>query len=206
VVDVTVLTLVLVTLATTVLLVVVAIAVILRVLYKRIRRGRALTGAVLRARARLSWGPQKEVMKLRVRLHETLDGGQAAVDLAMRSNVPRGELPRLFRRVHSEGAALESQLRLMESENDPAVLAEAIAVASRRVDEVVGLVRQLRSVVAAGLGDLTDDSLATLRSDVDREVAALHAGVQELNALNGNDGWPDAHRQPSMYRIKGNRS
>jgi hypothetical protein len=184
-----------------VLLVVVAIAVILRVLYKRIRRSRALTGAVLRARARLSWGPQQKVLKLRLRLNEILDGGQAAVDLAMRSDVPRGELPRLFRRVHTEGAALESQLRLMESENDPAVLAEEILVAGRRVDQVAGVVRRLRSAVATGLGDLTDDNIAVLRSDVDREVAALHAGVQELHALNGNDEWSDPRRQPSMHRL-----
>jgi hypothetical protein len=45
-------------------------------------------------------------------------------------------------------------------------------------------VHRLRSAVATGLAGLTDDSLTALRSDMDREVAALHAGVEELHALN----------------------
>jgi hypothetical protein len=203
VVSVNVLTGVLLTLAVIVLLGIVAVAIILRVLYKRIRRSRALGMAVLRTRARFSRGPQQRVLKLRVRLNETLDSGQSAVDLALRSNGPRGELPRLYRRVRSEGATLESQLRLMESENDPAVLAEEIIEAGRHIDQVAGVVRQLRSVVATGLGDLTDDTLTALRSDVDREVAALHAGVQELHALNGNDGWSGPRRLPSTDRLDG---
>ena len=193
----------LVSLATIILAAIVAFTVIVRVLYKRVLRSRA----VLRARARFSWGPQHEVLKLRLRLKETLDSGQAAVDLAARSDGPRGELPRLFRRIHSEGVTLESQLRLMASESDSDVLAEGIPVARRRVEQVARLVRGLRSAVAAGLGDLTDDTLTTLRSEVDREVLALKAGVQELRALNGYAGLSDPRRQLSMDRLaRGNES
>jgi hypothetical protein len=201
VVTVDVLTSVLLALAFICLLSIVTVAIVVRLLYKRIRRSRALTGAALRTRARLSWGAREKVLTLRVRLMEILDSGQAAIDLTVRSDGPRGELPRLFRRVQSEGVALESQLRLMESENDPAALADEVLMASRRVDEIAGLVRQLRSVVATGLGDLTDDTLTALRSDVDREVAALHAGVQELHLLNGNDGSSAPRRLPSPDRL-----
>ncbi len=166
---------------------IVGVAVIVRLLYKRIRRSRALGGAVLRTRARFSRGAQRKVLKLRVRLRETLDSGQAAVDLAQRNDGPRGEVLRLFGRIRSAGETLEWQLRLMESEYDAAILAERLPVASRQVDEVAGLVRRVRSAVATGLDGVTDDTLTMLRSDVDREVAALHAGVQELHALNGND-------------------
>lgn len=201
------LTWVIFSLASVVLVSIATVAVMVRVLYKRIRRSRALTGAALRARARLSWGPQHEVVKLRLRLNQVLDSGQAAVDLALRSGGPRGDLPRLFRRIQIEGAALESQLRLLASEGDSVVLAQEMPVAGRRVDQVAGMVRRLRSAVAAGLGDLTDDALTALRSEVDREVAALNAGVQELHALNGNDGSPDPRRQLSMDRLeKGNES
>jgi hypothetical protein len=91
----------------------------------------------------------------------------------------------------------------MESENDPVALADEMLMAGRRVDEIAGVVRQLRSVVATGLGGLTDDTLTTLRSDVDREVAALHAGVQELHELNGNDGWSAPRRLTSPDRLDG---
>jgi hypothetical protein len=201
VVTVDVLTSVLLSLAFICLLSIVTVAVIVRLLYKRIRRSRALTGAVLRTRAGFSWGPRQRVLKLRVQLKEILDSGQAAVDLALRSDGPRGELPRLYRRVQSEGVALESQLRLMESENDPAALADEMLLASRRVDEMAGLVRQLRSVVATGLGGVTDDTLTALRSDVNREVAALHAGAQELHTLNGNDGLSASRRLTSPDRL-----
>ena len=88
-----------------------------------------------------------------------------------------------------------------------------LSVAGRRVDQVGGLVRRLRSAVAAGLGELTDDTLTALRSEVDREVAALRAGVDELRSLNGrslngrslmghshngNDGFSDPRRPLPM--------
>jgi hypothetical protein len=196
-----------ITFAIVVLAVVVAIVLIARTMYLRVRRSRPLAGAVLRTRARFSYGPQQRVLRLRVRLQETLESGQAAIDLAVRSDGPRGELPRLFRRIQTEGIALESQLRLMESEADPAVLAAELPVVTRRVDELTGLVRRLRSSVARGLGELSDDTLSALRSDVDREVAALHAGMQELHALNGTDGSSEPYPPQSTERLsQGNRS
>jgi hypothetical protein len=196
-----------ITFAIVMLAIFVAIVLIARRIYLRVRRSRPLAGAMLRTRARFSYGPQQKVLRLRVRLQETLDSGQTAIDLAVRSDGPRGELPRLFRRIQTEGIALESQLRLMESETDPAILAAELAVATRRVDELTGLVRRLRSAVASGLGEFTDDTLAALHSDVDREVAALQAGMQELHALNGTDGSFEPYRQQSTERLsRGKRS
>jgi hypothetical protein len=183
---------------------------ILRALVKRIRRNRNLAGAMLRARARFSSGPQRKVLTLRVRLGESLDSGQAAVDLAARGDSQRGELPRLFRRIREEGVALDLQLRLMESETDPAVLAAELPAAGHRVDQVVGLVRRLRAAVASGLAGPTDDTLTSLHSDVDREVAALHAGVQELQRLNRSGERFEPIRPSStaasIVRDKGTRS
>src|SRR4029453_13294310 len=130
---------------------IVAIVLIVRSIYRRIRRSRAVGGAVLRTRARVSRGPPRSVLSLRVRLEQSLDRGKAAVDLAARSGGPRGELPRLFRRIEQEGVALGLQLQLMESEADPAVLAADLPAATARVEQVVGLVRRLRAAVASGL-------------------------------------------------------
>jgi hypothetical protein len=184
---------------------IVAAGVVARVFYKRVRRSPAIGGAVLRTRARLKTGPQRRVLQLRVRLKETLDSGQAAVDLASRSEGPRGELPRLFGRLRKEATALDSQLRLMESETDPAVLAAELPAASRRVDLVAESLRGLRAAVASGLGEVSDDSLTALRSDVDREVAALHAGVQELRALNRRDRFAGPAPLPSADGLNPSR-
>lgn len=157
---------------------------IARAAYRGIRRNRALNGAALRTRAHLTVGQQREVLKLRVRLQQTLVSGRAAVDLVARSESPRGEVPRLYRRIESEGVALEAQLRLLESENEPDVLTEELGIARYRVEQVCQLVRRLRSAVSSGLGTMSDDTLVLLRADVDREVTALHAGVQELHSLH----------------------
>lgn len=175
--------------------------VVARMLYVRIRRSPALAGAALRTRASLSRGPHKEVLRLRIELRDTLERGQAAVDLALGTDGPRGELPRLFRGIRSEGAALDAQLLLMASETDPVALAEELPGARRRVNEVAVLVRRLRASVAAGRGDLTDDGLRALRSEVDREVIALNAGIQELHELTVHD-----HGHDHLNLTRGNDS
>lgn len=189
---------------TLLIMVVVSIAtvfLILRALVSRLRRNRAIAGTVLRTRARFSSGQRGKVLRLRVRLEETLASGQAAVDLAVYGDRPRGDLPELFRRIEHEGGALDLQLRLMESETDSAALAEELSTAGRRVEQVAGLVRRLRSAVASGFEGTTDDTLAMLRSDVDREVAALHAGVQELRTLNARDRLVDPIAQQPTHRL-----
>lgn len=186
------------------------VVLVVRALYRRMRRNRRLAGGMLRARAQFSSGPQRQVLRLRVRLGEMLDSGQAAVDLAVNGAGPRGELPRLFGRIREEGVALDLQLRLLESETDSAVLSAELPEAGHRVDQVAALVRRLRSAVASGLAGQTDDTLTVLHSDVDREVAALHAGVQELQRLNRRDGRVEPTRPssaaPSIVRDKGTRS
>ena len=176
------------------------VAVLARVLYKRIRRSRAVNSAVLQARTLLSYGPRREVLKLRVRLNDTLESGRAAVNLAVNGESARGELPRLFRRIQAEGVTVEAQLRLLATEADPVLLAEGIPAARRRVDLVAGLVRRLRSFVAGSLGEISDDALARLRSDVEREVTALNAGLEELHTLNRNDALLDPYPQPAIAR------
>ncbi|WP_173923460.1 hypothetical protein [Agromyces sp. Marseille-P2726] len=168
-----------------------------RAIARRVRRSRAIGGAVLRTRAGLSSGARGKVLRLRVRLHDSLDSGRAAVEVAGRGQAPRGDVDRLFRRIRHEGEALDLQLRLMESETDAAVLAEQLPAAGRRVDQVADLIHRLRAAVASGLGDVSDDALTTLHTDVEHEVVALHAGVQHLRTLNQRDH-PDA--RPRIIR------
>lgn len=168
--------------------VVVTFVLVLRALFRRIRRSRAVGGAALRARARVARGPQRTVLALRVRLDETMRSGRAAVDIAAAGAAPSGEVPRLFRRIADETSVLDLQLRLMESETDAGVLAAELPAARGRVDQVEALVRRVRQAVAAGLAGTSDDTLSALGADVDREVTALRAGVEELQRLNRRDG------------------
>ncbi|WP_157425906.1 hypothetical protein [Agromyces salentinus] len=184
--------------------VMVTFVLVVRSLFRRVRRSRAVNGTTLRTRARLARGPQRNVLALRVRLDESLRSGRSAVELA--GGGARSELPRLFRRIGDEGAVLDLQLRLMESETDTAALADELPAARQRVEQVEGLVKQVRSAVASALSGTTDDALSTLGSEVDREVAALHAGIEELQALNRRDGRVTMTRPTtSTVRDEGNR-
>jgi hypothetical protein len=93
----------------------------------------------------------------------------------------------------------------MESETDPAATARDLPVAEGRVDQVAALVRRVRSAVGSQLDGLTDDSLAALRADVEREVTALHAGVQQLRLLNAHDGLGHPVPDPSTGRLNRSR-
>lgn len=159
---------------------------IVRALYRRVRRSRAVNGAMLKSRAQLSRGPRREVFALQMQLDEALRSGRAAMELAVRSNGRRGDLPRLFGRIETEGAALAAQLRLMESETDRAALSNAIASAALAVDQISEMIREVRASVADGLGGPQGAALSSLRAEIDLEVTALHAGLVELAHLNGS--------------------
>ncbi|KQX07607.1 MULTISPECIES: hypothetical protein [unclassified Leifsonia] len=179
------------------------IVLVVRAVFRRIRRSRTINGAVLKGRASLTWGPQRKVLALQLQLNDALESGRAAIDLAVRTNGRRGELPRIFRRIEAEGVALQAQLRLMETETDAAALADELPAAGLRVEQVSEMIRRLRASVAAGLGDPTGSSLASLRAEVDREVAALHAGVEELRLLNADDGrYPAPLRTTPTVRLQ----
>ncbi len=168
--------------------VMVAFVFVLRAAVLRIRRRREASGAALRARARVAVGPQRPVLALRVRLDDALRSGRAAVEIAAVGTGPQGELPRLFRQLGAEASVLDLQLRLIQSETDARALAAETAAARGRVEQVEVLVRRMRHAVSAGLTVTSDDALSAIGTEVDREVAALHAGIEELQRLNRRDG------------------
>jgi hypothetical protein len=159
-------------------------ALIVRAAWRRVRRSRVVGRAALRTRWTLASGPRHQVLSLRVRLDDSLRSARAAVELSSRDGRATGETTRLFRRVCEEGVTLDGRLRLLESELDGSVLAAELPTARDRVDQFEGIVRRLRSAVASGLGGFDDDALLDLRSELDREAAALQAGAEELHALN----------------------
>jgi hypothetical protein len=180
------------------------VVLIVWALYRRVRRSRAVNTALLKSRAHLGVGPRRRVFALELRLVQSLDSGRAAIDLAVRSNGRRGELPRLFRRIEAEALALQTQLRLMESETDAGTLTDSLSVVAPQVDRISDMIRRLRASVTAGLGDPAGAALATLSADIDLEVASLHAGLVELaNLTTGEErNEPTAIRQPSSDRLQ----
>ncbi|WP_430644971.1 hypothetical protein [Agromyces sp. GXS1127] len=180
----------------------VAVVLIVRHVYRRIRHSRRVDGALMRSRAKMSRGPQRTILDLRVRLDDALASGQAAVDLAAQGPGPRGEFRGIYRRIREEGASLDAQLRLMESEIDRSVLTAELPAAEQRVGQVEALVRRIRSAVASALAGASDDGLVELRADVDREVASIRAGVEELHALSLRDLAAEPIRRPTTSTVR----
>jgi hypothetical protein len=167
-----------------------ALVVAVTVVVRRVRRSATLALAALRFHAFTDPWPRREVARLRLRLRRTVDGGDAAVGVAAPGAGLPGEAAALLRRIRREAAVLDQQLRVLQTEEDRPTLRAALPAASRRVDEIVGLVRRLRAAVADGLAAVSDASMADLGADVEREVVALRAGRDRLRHLDPTPGRP----------------
>jgi hypothetical protein len=152
---------------------------------RRARRSLRMATTSLRLRLLTESGPRREVVRLRLQLRRAVDGGHAAIGAAdARTGLP-GEAPALFRRIRREAATVDQHLRVLQGEDDPATLRAALPALRRRVTELTGLVRQLRTAVAAGLEAVSDSGMAELGADVEREVIALRAGRERLRNPDG---------------------
>ncbi|MBI4320694.1 MAG: hypothetical protein HY675_19560 [Chloroflexi bacterium] len=128
-------------------------------------------------------GLQRDVAQLRVQLSKEMLGTKRALSTLNASPATKGELGILVRRLERVANALDAQLRLLRGEPSDELLHELLRPARARVDELASASRRIRKVALAVLGGETDDSLRQITADVDREVLALQAGVDELRAL-----------------------
>jgi hypothetical protein len=158
---------------------------------RRIRRSPAVTVASLRMRSITESGPRREVVRLRLQLLQAVGGGAVAIGAAdPRSGFP-GDAPALFRRIQAEAKVVDQQLQVLQGEDDRDALRAELPALRERVAELVGLVRQLRAAVAAGLQAASDGAMAELRADVEREVTALQAGQDRLRNHDGLPSGPN---------------
>jgi hypothetical protein len=152
---------------------------------RRLRRSPAVTAASLRMRSLTESGPRREVVRLRLQLLQAVDGGRTAIGAAdPRLGLP-GDAPALFRRIQNEAKVVDQHLRVLQTEDDRDALRAALPAMRQRVTELVGLVRQLRAAVAAGLEAASDGAMVELQADVAREVSALRAGQDRLRDRDG---------------------
>ena len=152
---------------------------------RRLRRSPAVTAASLRMRSLTESGPRREVVRLRLQLLQAVDGGRTAIGAAdPRIGLP-GDAPALFRRIQNEAKVVDQHLRVLQTEDDRDALRAALPAMRQRVTELVGLVRQLRAAVAAGLEAASDGAMVELQADVAREVSALRAGQDRLRDRDG---------------------
>lgn len=158
---------------------------------RRIRRSPALAVTSLRMHLLRESGPRREVVRLRLQLLQAVEGGRSVLGAADAGAGLPGEAPALFRRIVGEAKTVDQHLRVLQTEDDAATLRGALPGLRRRVDELIGLVRQLRAAVAAGLEAASDATMAELGADVQREVLALQAGRERLRSPGGLTAAPN---------------
>ncbi len=152
--------------------------------YRRLRRSAGLATAALRVHLVTDSGPQREVVQLRLRLRHAVEGGREAVCGAdARVGLP-GEAAALFRRLQREARTVDLHLRLLQTEDDRATLDAALPAMRGRVDEITGLVRGLRTAVAAGLGAGSDAALVPVDAGPHPEELGLVLGGSRIPESN----------------------
>lgn len=127
-------------------------------------------------------GPRREVAFLRRELAEAISSTPQAIAMVKASAGVVGELPSLARRLERVATTLDTELRLLASEPDQREVARLLPAAHGRVGDVTRAARGIRRAAGAGLGAQSAADLRALSADVEREVAAVAAGVQRLLA------------------------
>jgi hypothetical protein len=163
-----------------------------------LRRNQRLHRRVRTAQALLAPpGPRRQVAWLRRELAAATGATADAVALVREAGGAVGELPHLARRLRRVAGTLDAELRLLAGEPEPAELARVLPAARARVDEVTQVARTIRRASSAALGAGTAAEVAPLQAEVEREVAALDAGIHRLLALAAG-GAPS----PAGYTLK----
>jgi hypothetical protein len=149
-----------------------------------LRRNQRLRQRVRTAQALVAPpGPRRELAWLRRELAAADHATAEAVALAATAGGTVGDLPHLVRRLGRAAGTLDAELRLLAGEPEPAELARVLPAARARVAEVTRVARTIRRASSAALGAGTTAEIAPLQAEVEREVAALDAGIHRLLAL-----------------------
>jgi hypothetical protein len=125
-------------------------------------------------------GPRREVAFLRGELAEAITRTPQAIAMVKANAGVVGDLPSLTRRLERVAITLDAELRLLAGEPDHHEVARLLPAARERVDDVTRAARAIRRAASAGLGAQSAAELRALSADVEREVAAVAAGVQRL--------------------------
>jgi hypothetical protein len=128
-------------------------------------------------------GPRREVAWLRRELAAATRASTEAVALVRKAGGLVGELPRLARRLGRVAGTLDAELRLLAGEPDPAELARVLPAARARVADATRVASTIRRASSAALAAEAATGIAPLQAEVEREVAALDAGIDRLLAL-----------------------
>jgi len=177
---------VLVTLLIVAVVAVLVLGLLAWLMLRRLRRGSSrqlLDRGLLTLRASRG-GPAGELAALRLRVASELAATGRAI-AAGQAGGPAADLPNLMARLTRAGSALDTRLRLLESEADRAALAAGLPAARQGVEQLEATATRIRQAATLTGRELGGDDLAALSRDVDDQVTALSYYVQSYRELGG---------------------
>lgn len=187
------------------LLLIIAIAVL--VLFVGLRRSPRWRRAPLLLQARyLPPGLRRQAVRWRLRVQSALLRARQAVQLARADDKQlAGDLASLLQRAERLAAPLDRQLQLLQAEPDLVVARTALRSAGLRVQQLETAADQIRRAATAALEGLMVGELEELKTDAERELTALQAGVQELASLGRRGGSGEESDRASLPDFPGGR-
>lgn len=166
------------------LVIIVVAAIVGLVLYRRARRDGRWSPLILALRLDTTPpGPRREVLKLRLRLQRALFRARRAVARSAREGRPVGDLAGLLERAERAALTIDQDLQILGPDDDRHTVRERLGVARSRIDEFEQVTSRLAETASLALGGEVDGTLSELRSDADRELLALRAGVESLDRI-----------------------
>lgn len=171
------------------LLVIILIAAIVGlVLYRRARRDGRWSPLMLAVRLETTPpGPRREILKLRLRLQRALYRARRAVARSAKEGRPVGDLAGLLERAERAAAVIDEDLQILGPDDDRRTIRERLGVARSRIEEFEQVTSRLAETASLAVGGEVDGTLSDLRTDADRELVALRAGVESLDRIGSGD-------------------
>lgn len=155
------------------------------VIYRRARRDARIPPVLLLLQLQTAPpGPRREVLRLRLRLQRGLLRARRAIAASATEGRAAGDLAGLLERAERAAAVIDRDLRIGPPD-DRAALRDWAQRARARVAAFEDVTDRLAGSASVTLAGEADATLGDLRTDADRELLSLTAGVEALEGIDG---------------------
>lgn len=166
--------------------------------YRRLRHDARIPPLMLLLRLETTPpGTRRTLLKLRLRVQRALLRARRAIAASAREGRAAGDLAGLLERTERAAIVIDRDLQIGPPDDRPA-RREWLDRAHGRVEEFEAVANRLADTASVALASDSDANLDDLRSDADRELLALRAGVDALEGLRRPGPGQRDDRRPEL--------
>lgn len=127
----------------------------------------------LKVRAETATGPSGELLRLRVRLQESLEATARSLAVAEQTHQYTGNLPGILRTIQQAGGVLENQLLVAQKDPDPTIQNAYVKTLGAQVEQVTHTATGIRNALAQAASPVTDSELKDVTRTLEVEATML---------------------------------